>query len=64
MAYPLCLLYGYSMACSLVFSLSMVYPMPYPLAYPLPVFLSPPFPLVYRRYRYAIRLTRNGDYFV
>ena len=26
--------------------------------------LLPPFPLVYRRYRYAIRLTRNGDYFV
>ena len=29
-----------------------------------PLSLSPPFLWSYRRYRYAIRLTRNADYFV
>ena len=63
------ILYAFSMVTLwLAYSLlSLVYPMPYPLGYPFPVFLSSssplPFSLVYRRYRYAIRLTRNGDYF-
>ena len=52
----LCLLYTVSL---LAFSL-------WPTLYhTLPPISSPlPFPPVYRRYRYAIRLTRNGDYFV
>lgn len=55
MAYPLCLLSGLPYAVSSGLSLPRV---------PL-LLLSPlPFSLVYRRYRYAIRLTRNGDYFV
>lgn len=57
---------GYSLG--LLSSLSLVFSLVYPMAYPFPALipysLFPPFPLVYRRYRYAIRLTRNGDYFV
>ena len=62
-AYSLSSLSGVLLWSSLWFTLCRIlWPILSP-AYPL-LSLFPPFPLVYRRYRYAIRLTRNGDYFV
>lgn len=65
LSYPCSSSLGYSVRRSLLWAYSLFSSLWSTLCRTLWPISSPlPFPLVYRRYRYAIRLTRNGDSFV